>query len=1032
MAIDHAHMIRIFEEACELQPDERVTYLNRVCENNHELRKLIDSLLAADADSEYDEALFGGGAQILADAMAEHGDFEEPEPPIPDQIGNYRVLGVLGHGGMGVVYEAEQISPRRRVALKVVRTSMVTRNLLQRFRHESQVLGLLHHPGIAQIYEAGTADADGVRQPFFAMELVEGETILKHADSHSLDTPARLDLLARLCDIIHYAHQKGVIHRDLKPGNILVTDEAPSSGDREHPATGATSRLKVLDFGIARITDIDLQTVTIQTGLGQLVGTVPYMSPEQASGDPNQIDTRSDVYALGLIACELLSGKLPYDVRGKLVHEAVRIIQEDDPSSLSTANPALRGEIETIVFKAIEKSKDRRYQSAAEFAADIRRFLRNEPIEARPASAWYQTRKFARRNRALVAGVLATLAVSLIGTAVASRYAVVASRYAASDSARADAMERASYISGIAAAMSAAEHHDLVAAAAYLDKTPPTFRGWEYQYIQAQFDAHLAEWTTPSRIITPVWRDSHSRQMSAISLDLEILTWGGDGGSPLSTFPLAPDADPPLNPNRPIRIHVPTGRYAAIDMADNLVIGSIKGDFPAHVIRTGVNPVASPISWDDSGERLIFHDGHTQVWADNSLSELAERAASQATFSHSGDRIVLTIKDEIKLLDPMSGDTLARQIFKDVFTQLVFSPDDRLIVATGLYRNVVLFDAFTLEIVADLGGHQGPVGAAAWSEDGTRIATVSNDGTLRIWDRDADTPVAVHLTEIGDVEPHVTIQGDDVLVAGDRLQRFPLHDPAVLRDHESYVYNLAFSPDGSMIASSGYLESELRLWDVESRVLRARLPAPKTFSQSHSTAAAPNVQFSSDSTRLVASTIDNTWQWDTNTLEPLQASASDDPFEQFLLTLGRRHSARYTPYAVLGPVEDMLPDDLLGGPPIYQAWGVDVSRDGTRIAMTQEDGTTSVYRAGSNTPIGSLVGHTGIVHCAAFSPDGSRLATGGNDNTVRIWNAHTFEQLLVLRGHTSYVKAIEFSPDGTILASASGDRTIRLWDASKR
>jgi len=348
---------------------------------------------------------------------------EEPDPsrraaPLPDHFGDYRVISLLGEGGMGAVYEAEQRHPRRRVALKVIRPGLASGELLRRFEHEAVVLARLQHPGIAQIHEAGTFDVPGgggggeKKQPFFAMELVRGTPLTQYASENALEVRQRLELVVKICHAVQHAHQRGIIHRDLKPANILVD---------------ATGQPKILDFGVARLTDSDVQTTTMHTDAGQIIGTVPYMSPEQAAGDPGALDTRSDVYAIGVVCFELLAGRLPYDLHKRMLHEAVRIIREEEPSRLSSVNRELRGDVETIVARALEKEKERRYQSAGELGADIERFLRDEAISARPASTWYRLAKFSRRNKGLVTGLAAAfvlLAAGLIGTSLALQRAL--------------------------------------------------------------------------------------------------------------------------------------------------------------------------------------------------------------------------------------------------------------------------------------------------------------------------------------------------------------------------------------------------------------------------------------------------------------------------------------------------------------------------------------------------------------------------------------------------------------------------------
>jgi predicted Ser/Thr protein kinase len=331
--------------------------------------------------------------------------------PAPERIGEYRIRGVLGVGGMGVVYDAEQARPHRRVALKVMRDAVLHPDVVRRFAREAEVLARLQHPGIAQIHAAGTADGPQGPQPYFAMERVDGQPLTAFAAGAELR--ARLALFARVCDAVHYAHQRGVIHRDLKPANVLVD---------------ASGQPKVLDFGVARLTDADVQG-TLATATGEVVGTLQYMSPEQLGGDPLAVDTRTDVYALGVILYELLAGRRPYDVAGRQLYEAARVVLTADPPALGTVDRRLRGDLETIAAKALEKEPARRYASAAGLAGDVRRYLADEPITARPASTAYQLRKLARRHRAVVAGGAVAASALVAGTA-ASAWSAVRARAA--------------------------------------------------------------------------------------------------------------------------------------------------------------------------------------------------------------------------------------------------------------------------------------------------------------------------------------------------------------------------------------------------------------------------------------------------------------------------------------------------------------------------------------------------------------------------------------------------------------------------
>jgi tetratricopeptide (TPR) repeat protein/tRNA A-37 threonylcarbamoyl transferase component Bud32 len=399
---------RLCHIALEIEESQRAAYLEKACGGDESLKQAVESVLAYAAK---DTFLAGTAMELAAKALAAES---EPACPSPGSvIGRYRVMRLLGEGGMGAVYEAEQDQPRRIVALKLIKPSFATALNLRRFQHESQALGRLQHPGIAQIHEASTADNGFGLQPYFAMELIRGRALLESARTRQLNTRERLELMAKICDAVEHAHQRGVIHRDLKPGNILVDE---------------TGQPKILDFGVARVTDRDVQP-TRQTDLGQLVGTLAYMSPEQALGDPMVIDTRSDVYTLGLILYELLAGKLPYQIDQVPLPEAVRVIREHEPAPLSSFDRGYRGDIDTIVAKALEKDKGRRYGSSAELAADIRRYLTDEPIMARPASARYQLQKFARRHKPLVAAAAAVF-VALAAGVVASTWEAVRARTA--------------------------------------------------------------------------------------------------------------------------------------------------------------------------------------------------------------------------------------------------------------------------------------------------------------------------------------------------------------------------------------------------------------------------------------------------------------------------------------------------------------------------------------------------------------------------------------------------------------------------
>lgn len=402
-ALDHHH------------PAQRTIYLQEACGGDESLLREVQSLLDQQpqiATRFLESAALDVAAKALVESetLPEEGVLVAHE--LPSVIGRYRVIRLLGEGGMATVYEAEQEHPRRVVAIKVIKFGLANSDAVWRFQHECQALGRLQHPGIAQIYEAGTAETGFGPQPYLAMELIRGLTLDRYAKTTPLSLRQKLALLVRICGAVQHAHQRGLIHRDLKPSNIVMDE---------------TGQPKVLDFGVARLADEDAPS-TGRTEYGRVVGTLSYMSPEQVLGDPLEVDTRSDVYALGVVLYELLAGRLPYEVSRRQVAESARVIREKEPAPLRSISRDCRGDVEIIVGKALEKDKTRRYSSAAEMAADIERYLNEEPIAARAPSASYQVRKFARRHRGLVAGAAAVFVALLAGVAASTVQAIRANR----------------------------------------------------------------------------------------------------------------------------------------------------------------------------------------------------------------------------------------------------------------------------------------------------------------------------------------------------------------------------------------------------------------------------------------------------------------------------------------------------------------------------------------------------------------------------------------------------------------------------
>lgn len=419
----------IVMEALDLTPPERSGYVARACDDDTKIRREVDSLLRADVEG-----------RLPPPADQAHGSAALPEAGgsmlVGRRVGRYRIIRLIGMGGMGAVYEARRDDLVRPVALKVMRAGLISAAATARFQREASTLSRLDHPGVAQIYDSGMHESELGPIPYFAMELIpDALAITEYARDQHLSIRDRIAVFATVCDAVHHGHQRGVIHRDLKPSNILVPRSVRlASIESARAASPSTTTFlnaaiaKVIDFGIARSTDADMTRASFESCPNAMAGTLAYMSPEQCAFDPTDIDTRSDVYALGVVLYELLTGRLPYDVAEKSLPEAVRMIQDMPATRPNAIEPRLGSDLSVILLKCLAKERAQRYTSASELGSDLRRWLANLPIAARPASRMYAVRLFARRNRSLVlaAGIaVGAVVVGLAATSVALRRAVV-------------------------------------------------------------------------------------------------------------------------------------------------------------------------------------------------------------------------------------------------------------------------------------------------------------------------------------------------------------------------------------------------------------------------------------------------------------------------------------------------------------------------------------------------------------------------------------------------------------------------------
>jgi WD40 repeat protein/predicted Ser/Thr protein kinase len=1062
----------VFDCAAELPTCERAGFLDRACAGDAGLRAEVESLLA------HDVATLGSvpTGDFLKSPLvrtprgpdtASLPSESTPEPLLPPRVGRYRVLGLLGEGGMGAVYEAEQDSPRRVVALKVIRSGFASPSLIRRFTHEAEILARLHHPGIAQVYEAGLAD-DG--PPFFAMEFIRGLPLDEYADRHGLDVAARVGLVARVADAVQHAHDRGVIHRDLKPANILVEE---------------TGQPKVLDFGVARATDADLLTAAVLTRTGQLLGTPSYMSPEQVTGEPAAIDGRADVYALGVILFELLAHRLPYQLENRPLAEAARLILEQDPPRLGALDPELRGDVETIVTKTLEKDPARRYASAADLAADLQRWLNHQPILARPPSAMYHLRKFARRNKGMVGGVVAAVAALVLGLVGTILFAVGEARQRGLAEQNAQAARFEAYRARLAAAVGALQNHDVTDAERHLDAAPEALRGWEWQHLHSRLDDGLQVIRFPaggSGILIP----GPSRLRVGIVTGDGLRLTDLDSGEPV-TVPIRVK-----NPRAVTAAETCLGLRVAVSLEGAIEVFDQAGQPVCRVEtpgdsrpRVAVSPDGTRLAWPryvEGSWRLAIFDatsGKPTVECNGHRGNLWS-----FRFSPDGKRLVSGGEDRAaRVWDSATGALVATcRGHTGRVLHVAFSRDGRRLLTTSS-DGVRQWDVATRsEVEPPYDRHTGEVSAAVYSPDGQWIASTGSDRTVRIWEARGRQEVAVRHGHTGNVtgvafapdgRRLVSLSGESILdIAGDNTVRVWEVDPhamlPVLRGHERGVYPVAFSPDSGapgLIASGGW-DHTIRLWDAVTGETCATLPHPDVV---HGLAFGPHGWL------VAASMADNRLRiWDLATarlrneieiptgklrtvvVRPdgrrLAASAyveQDKLHQLHVLDVesGRRLYATegsvraYSPdgrwLAVVNADEDvvvLLDADTHQTAAQFRGHQGKIrsaafSPDSRRIATCSEDRTVRVWPLDGGA-CQVLSGHTDDVFAVAFHPDGTRLASAGRDRAVWLWDLARGEDVARLQGHTSFVWSLAFSPDGATLASGSGDFTVRLWDTA--
>jgi WD40 repeat protein/serine/threonine protein kinase len=1096
----------LFHEALDLPEGERSAFLVRACAGNAVLNAAVESLLQ---NHKQDAFLETPASRLpVATALTRHRTlFSGPVEKLGDWIGRYRILRKIGEGGCGIVYLSEQVEPvRRRVALKVIKLGMDTKQVIARFDAERQALALMDHPNIARVLDAGSTESG---RPYFVMELVEGVRLTTYCDENHLTTEERLNLFVQVCHAIQHAHQKGVIHRDIKPSNILVTVRDP---DR-------IGIPKVIDFGIAKAIQEPLTDKTLFTQFHTFLGTPAYTSPEQAELSPDasgDIDTRSDIYSLGVLLYELLTGRPPFDpellMRADLV-EMQRIIREDEALKPSTRIgglgmaealaftgargtkmpalvQALRGDLDWIVMKCLEKDRSRRYDTVNALVLDIKRYLEDEPVLARRPSSAYRLQKFVRRNRVVVSASVVVAVALMVGILVSSWSAIRATQAEHEQSRLRRTVEAA--LKKEARLREEAQAERLAA----LRRAYDSDMNLVQQALTANNYGRVMDLLNRHRLETSSIIHGHS----FLAADLRQWEWRYFWAQARSEAEFAlPQQDGPI-----LGLVVsPNGRLMVSSSREAVKLWDLKTrDELAVILKNGG---AGPLAFAHDGSQLalVSNSGpdasRVKIWAiarreftsELSLPEPAEAAAftlddrqlvtlgrghhirhwdvdlntmtadvqapgrggtGRAEFSPDAQLLAVVDGNRIRILDTTTGQQQsATDHLQWGIHSMAFSPDCKLLAVgpsfSGTNTAIHLFLASTGQEVGELVGHVSWVPDLTFTSDSQRLVSVGADQTLRVWDIPSRQRLAAlrgHLSEIyrvavsADGKTAVSGCKDGTLFGWDCEHCTQTQPFKILSDR---VQSVAFFPDSSHLLSLNY-DGTLGVWDSASLQEIEKISGlgwrPNRVLLSPDTArvyvGSPDGRLTvlDWATRLV---ITNLWL-NSNAAAPLRPGRESGP-------IGFLDAGHTLVVETAGPTIQLL-DTTCWEP--KGSWSVTDAPDFLPARMPpllSSSGHFLVFRGRQGTAefrdprTGAVKQKLSIqrqrVSAMALAPDDSLFATSSVDGTVDLWDCAQQQMVDVLRGHLLGIEAVTFAPDGQRLATTShGSEAVKLWDVATR